>query len=514
MWIDSLHNQVDDLQEDKLNNDTLFDSDTSLQHLLNSAIDTFQKEIIELDESEQEEWMNKLIAFLALHWAKLSENNVWELFSLLQDYSNVEKISLDNWLPFIDSVNTKSDLIKELWNSNFSSINELWNSKEAILRNLWYHIKHGNEIQSIIWAEAQEQIGNTDDFLQKVSNHTNLSLSEIKEYLVFWPTLKASIENNKTVSHYSDTKNKVKDLQQHSSHEEKQNVLKLWEFMTAEESEQVLLLSNNWVFAEWLREHWISDFISKVEAPFFSKSPEIIEKKAQVFDTISSKLVWDELNQILALYTVYLDYTNESSDDVDSYLEKLNNFEDMLISEFNSWASFTLIIERLYSIMLKAKDNTKVLKILGNLRKMKSHIQNNALESAIFASSFCPYAWDCVDIFYGWYKLKTWENLSWESVHKSDATTQLLFWCIGLWMNFTFPWLWTWFKAILKASPDLPIINSILLKIQSLFPALFKIFDTIDDSFASSFKKIKDYFVKNILPLISWEIKNLAEAIT
>ena len=55
-------------------------------------------------------------------------------------------------------------------------------------------------------------------------------------------------------------------------------------------------------------------------------------------------------------------------------------------------ASFTLIIERLYSIMLKAKDNTKVLKILGNLRKMKSHIQNNELESAIFASSFCPYA--------------------------------------------------------------------------------------------------------------------------
>lgn len=515
MSLDNLHIQVDNLQDEKLNNDSWRDKDTPLEDLANRSIDTFQKNLDWMDEIFHKEWMKKLTIFLESIWGEFSNEDLWDLFEVLTIEDNIQNKSLENGLPVFGNVFKwvvrwpLQEILHE-WGTNMPI------TKEEILWMLWNSISLSQEYGTWHYVDKgdQEFLNDlTKDTYKKLEENTNLTLKEIKSYMLFGPKLLKDIQSEKIQDYYNDNSNKNYDLDNCNSEEEKKYVLKLWDFMGLSRKEQTEALSNNTHFAEWLRTYWLVDFVKNVEVPLFSQSPKIIQKKTEIFNQLSNKLEWDELNQILSVYQVYLEYINESSANVESNLAKLIDFENMLIEEFNSWWDISIFVERLYSVFLKLKDQTKVLKILSHLRKMKSSIQNNVLEASIFAASFCPYAWGCIDMIYGRHKLLEWKNLSWENISKSDAWTQIWFWGISLAMDCILPWLWTTTKALLRATPDLPIINSILVKIQKLFPALFKILDAIDDNIASWFKAIKDYFVKNILPLINWEITALSQKI-
>lgn len=527
MWLEGLHYEVDASQEDKLENNTWTDTDTPLQDLANREIDKFQQLITELPTDEQEVALRKLQDFLnSLEGGQeFEQSDIEDLFEVLSPSDTIQNSSLHNWLPVLgdnyygDSKWIISDILY-----NIDSLKGM--ELEDILKPLWNEIKYTQDSKwwDHVDNKRQTQLNTQTQQIYAKLLQSWVTREELESYMLFWPELLWDLKNEKVQDFYNDLSNKTRLLESHVWLEERLYIVKIWEFMNSQRETQIEMLSNDGTFAENLRRYWVTghfdvsfsaegiprESLKWIELTQFSQDSEVIQAKTHLFDSIIEKCSNPEQQEeMLIIYWVYLEYAGDSSQSVEQYISKLSSFEDMLEDEFSWKRSVWNFIERLSSLILRVSKLNQMGKVLGELRRLKSYVQNNALEASLFAASFCPYAGDVLDMAYGSYKYKNWVNFSWDSVSSLDAWVQACFGCIGLGINILFPWWWTWIKAFLNSTAELWIIKNILDKVLQLMPQVIQILERYKDNMLLWLKELKDFFAQNILPIIKGELHQI-----
>ncbi len=508
MWVEWLHSEVDNLQSEKLNYQE--SSDTPIEDIANREIDAFQKTLLDLPQSEQEQAMVLLKDFLNELWGSLEISDLETLFEILAPNDGHEKKSLPNGMPSLEAHYAIEWQIDSLM-AEIDKIAPLQISEQDKLDRLFDLMKHTSETPTWgVSSETQTQLyQKTETVYQDFSQKTGISRETMQQYLVFWPTLFWDIESEEVQDYYGDISNKEQALQSATSQEQKLYIMRVWEFMSMSPQEQRTVVSNNNSFAENLRDFGVKNVIENIEITEFSQDGEVIEKKTQLFDSICEKCSGEELEQVLSVYQIYLEYTWDSCSSVEEYLSKLDVFDQMLEDEFSKGWSIIWFLDGLISTGATVLRLKKVSKFIWEIKRVKSYIENNTLEAAIFTASFCPRAGDVLDMAYGAYKFSEGENLSWEKADKISSCIQVASWCIWLGANLLFPGAGTWIKAFLKAAPEWKIMKAVVSKIQKFMPKLSQLLQKFKEDMLTWLKELKDFFAKNIFPLIKWEVQQL-----
>ncbi len=178
--------------------------------------------------------------------------------------------------------------------------------------------------------------------------------------------------------------------------------------------------------------------------------------------------------------------------------------------------SYKCCLKKIWDINFSEISISSVLNDLNRLRAtdfISRNEKEQVLEQGLLVASFIPFAWDCIDIWYGSYKYINWADISWNNVNNYDAAIQASFWVIWLWLNiYTWVW-WSLLKAFLK-SQESWVVNILKNKIPSiiepLIPKISAIFNSWEN-IMSSIWKIKEIITKEVLPQIKDDLLLLSK---
>lgn len=521
--MENINTKIDNLQKEKL---LEWDKkDNFAEELLNNYINNIQLDLESEDDlAIIEEILKNIITFLESLNNQGSPTGLSEIKDFfdsiipkdkeetLNSVLNLDSINYDKntWYP-IDrrSLRDRSDMnISHEVEEEYLELTKKTETKEELYSLM---------VNDRVWDGKVDSSDNTKILEKEFEKYFQTKL-EMQRFLIFWPKLYEDLNDSK----YIDILNSQSSLNQDELismywTELAYEMMKLTNFIKSTDNDKITTLKEWDDFSNKLRKEWFAMLDSVL---LFSNDSESNKIKNEIL----SKIDWldieaEEYTLIMAIYWVYVSELHEDVKDISSYKKWLQIFLDSLNNEFEKesfnfknfvskliWSSSTILSKWIWWTKVFWTKLSYFINDLNRIRWWEFFVRNwkeQILEKTLLVTSFIPYIWDCVDIWYGCYKLNWWEDFSWNEIKDSDAWMQIVFWLLWLSLNFMTGVAWSTLKVFLKALP-VKVIEALKSGIiWFMKPYIKKISEILSDkskNIIESTREIKEIISEKILP--------------